>query len=448
MAFPDNPRVTGLRRDARMGELARAGEARALSRAAPGGAGDRALHRRRGARAVGRRAADRHLDRPRRRPTSAGSCARNREATRNYSLHTTGWAFDVARRYRSKRQALAFQFVLDRLQSLDLIAWVREPGAIHVTAAPEGKALLPLLERSTTPGMTDAIRTPDEILEGLPDFPYAPHYREVDGLRLAHIDEGDGAAGGDVARRADVVVPVAQGAAAGPRRGLSRRAAGPRRLRALGQADRARLVLLRPPRRRSAATLLEDLDLRDATFVVHDWGGPIGLRLAVEHPDRVARLVIMDTGLFTGEQTMSDAWRAVRRLRRAHRGPADRLARAARLPQRAARRGRRRLRRAVPEHASKAGARAFPLLIPKTPDAPGAAEGRRVLAALRADERPMLMLWAAEDPVLPPQVGERVRGGDRARAAPPRPRGGALPAGGPRRGDRPPDRRLAGLLVV
>src|SRR3954467_16006117 len=41
--------------------------------------------------------------------------------------------------------------------------------------------------------MTDAIRTPDPLLEGLPDFPYAPRYRTVAGLRLAHIDEGDGA---------------------------------------------------------------------------------------------------------------------------------------------------------------------------------------------------------------------------------------------------------------
>jgi hypothetical protein len=71
----------------------------------------------------------------------------NREATRNYSLHTTGWAFDVARRYRSERQALAFQFVLDRLQVLNVIAWVREPGAIHITAADDARALLPLLER-------------------------------------------------------------------------------------------------------------------------------------------------------------------------------------------------------------------------------------------------------------------------------------------------------------
>jgi hypothetical protein len=72
---------------------------------------------------------------------------RNGEATRSYSLHTTGWAFDIARKYRSKAHARAFQFVLDRLQVLDAVAWVREPGAIHVTAAPEGKALLPLLER-------------------------------------------------------------------------------------------------------------------------------------------------------------------------------------------------------------------------------------------------------------------------------------------------------------
>jgi Family of unknown function (DUF5715) len=71
----------------------------------------------------------------------------NFEATRNYSLHTAGWAFDVARSYRSKRQALAFQFVLDRLQVLNVIAWVREPRAIHITAAGDAEGLLPLLER-------------------------------------------------------------------------------------------------------------------------------------------------------------------------------------------------------------------------------------------------------------------------------------------------------------
>jgi len=59
----------------------------------------------------------------------------NPEATRAFSLHTTGWAFEVERRYRSRAQALAFQFVLDRLTALNRIAWVREPAAIHVTSA-------------------------------------------------------------------------------------------------------------------------------------------------------------------------------------------------------------------------------------------------------------------------------------------------------------------------
>ncbi len=66
---------------------------------------------------------------------------RNREATPNYSLHTTGWAFDILRSYSSRAQALALQFMLDRLQSLDLIAWVREPGAIHVTASADAERL-------------------------------------------------------------------------------------------------------------------------------------------------------------------------------------------------------------------------------------------------------------------------------------------------------------------
>lgn len=72
---------------------------------------------------------------------------RNAEATAGYSLHTTGWAFDVLRRYRSRDQAQAFQFLLDRLTALDVIAWVREPAAIHITVGPRAEALLPLLER-------------------------------------------------------------------------------------------------------------------------------------------------------------------------------------------------------------------------------------------------------------------------------------------------------------
>ncbi len=67
---------------------------------------------------------------------------RNIEATRSYSLHTTGFAFDISREYASRQQAQAFQFLLDRLTALDLIAWVREPGAIHVTVAGDADRLI------------------------------------------------------------------------------------------------------------------------------------------------------------------------------------------------------------------------------------------------------------------------------------------------------------------
>jgi haloalkane dehalogenase len=155
------------------------------------------------------------------------------------------------------------------------------------------------------------------------------------------------------------------------------------------------------------AGLLEQLDLRGATMVVHDWGGPIGIRLFVEHPDRFDRLVILDTGLFTGHQRMSDAWNMFRDfvertedlpismlVRNAvARGMDDETAAQYDAP--------------FPDAASKAGARAFPLMIPLTPDAPGAEAGQRVLAALRDDERPVLMLWADSDPILTVDTGRR-----------------------------------------
>jgi hypothetical protein len=73
---------------------------------------------------------------------------RNREAAQDYSLHTTGYAFDIRRQYESGRQAQAFQFLLDDLTAHGLIAWIREPGAIHVTVAKGAESLVDaMLER-------------------------------------------------------------------------------------------------------------------------------------------------------------------------------------------------------------------------------------------------------------------------------------------------------------
>ena len=71
--------------------------------------------------------------------------AENAEAARGYSLHTTGYAFDIRRRYESGAQAQAFQFVLDDLTSRGLIAWIREPAAIHVAVASDADELVDAL---------------------------------------------------------------------------------------------------------------------------------------------------------------------------------------------------------------------------------------------------------------------------------------------------------------
>jgi haloalkane dehalogenase len=250
----------------------------------------------------------------------------------------------------------------------------------------------------------DAIRTPDEVLEGLPDFPYEPHYREVDGLRLAHIDEGDGAP--VVMWHGEPTWSFLWRKVLPPVRDAGHRVICPD-LVGFGRSDK--------PTERDwysydrhveyAATLLTDLDIRGATFVVHDWGGPIGLRLAVEHPDRVDRLVIMDTGVSTGERRMGEEWQRFRdfvdRIEDVPMSPILQGGTHTELPPEVLAG----YEKPFPNAASKAGMRAFPGLIAQEPDAPGAEAGRRVLAALRQDPRPKLVLWADGDFVLPPAIG-------------------------------------------
>jgi hypothetical protein len=70
----------------------------------------------------------------------------NANAARTYSMHTTGYAFDIARAYASPRQARAFQFVLDRLSAVNAIAYIREAEAIHIAVASDAPQKLKALE--------------------------------------------------------------------------------------------------------------------------------------------------------------------------------------------------------------------------------------------------------------------------------------------------------------
>jgi haloalkane dehalogenase len=254
--------------------------------------------------------------------------------------------------------------------------------------------------------VTDAIRTPDEILEGLPDFPFVPRYRDFEGLRLAHLDEGEGPP--VLFLHGEPTWSFLWRKVIPPVRDAGYRCVAPD-LAGFGRSDKPidGNWYSYDRHTETIARLVEELDLQDATVVVHDWGGAIGLRVAVEDPERISRIVILDPAVFTGRQPMNESWLNFRDFVErtedlpigllirggCKRDPGEEVIAAYDAP--------------FPNADSKAGARAFPRILPTSPEMPGAEAGQRVLDALRSDKRPTLILWADSDPVLPLQTGER-----------------------------------------
>jgi haloalkane dehalogenase len=157
----------------------------------------------------------------------------------------------------------------------------------------------------------------------------------------------------------------------------------------------------------SVTRLVRELDLRELAVVVHDWGGLVGLRVAVENPERVERLVILDTGGWSG-RAPSDTWLRFRDAVRHVGGGLD----IGRLVAAGTSRGLADAVRAAydapfPTPESKAGALAFPELVPTEPGHPSAAALDRVRNALARWDTPAHVVWGADDAVLPPAVAER-----------------------------------------
>ena len=221
---------------------------------------------------------------------------------------------------------------------------------------------------------TEIFRTPEEQFEGLPDFPWEPKYSDWDGIRLARIDEGEGSP--VVLFHGEPTWSYLYRKMIPPLLDAGHRCIAPD-YAGFGRSDK-------PPdfgwysydRHATAmAALLNELDVRDATFVVQDWGGPIGMRVAAEHPEMFARLVVMDTGFFTGRQPMTDAWKKFRDfVAAAPRTCRSRCWSAAPATRAVATRCCAATAPPIPDPASKAGARAFPLMLPT--DARRARRGR------------------------------------------------------------------------
>ena len=155
----------------------------------------------------------------------------------------------------------------------------------------------------------------------------------------------------------------------------------------------------------SIARLADELDLRDLTVVVQDWGGPIGFRFAVEHPDRVARLVVMNTGI--GARAPNDEWlRFQAFMRRVDldivagqlirlslvQPSTDAVIAAYDAP--------------FPTRESRVGIAQFPELVATSADHPTAPKMLEVREALRSFDRPALVLFGDGDPIFSRRAAE------------------------------------------
>jgi haloalkane dehalogenase len=254
--------------------------------------------------------------------------------------------------------------------------------------------------------MTDVYRTPDARFANLPAFPFEPRYLDQDGLRMHYVDEGAGdpvlCLHGEptwsfLYRK---VIPTLASAA---------RVVAPDYF-GFGRSDKPtdRDWYTYDHHCESISRLVRELDLSRLTIVVQDWGGPIGLRLAAEQPERVERLVILNTGV-GGGRAPNDVWLAFREVVRAAGGDFQ----AGRLIRRACVRGLSDELVAAydapfPTPESKAGPLTFPEQVPTEPEHPNTAPLLAVREAMKEWTKPALILFGDSDPIFPPTVAESI----------------------------------------
>lgn len=154
-------------------------------------------------------------------------------------------------------------------------------------------------------------------------------------------------------------------------------------------------------------SFVEALDLEGVTLICQDWGAILGLPLAVsDQPERFDRIVAANALLTDGEREtgLADTWYGFREAVEATRdlptatfdvGALIDLSMEGDLSPSAARA----YEAPFPDDASKAGAYAWPPMVPQDPDMPGADRHARLLADLADYEKPLFAIFSDADDV-------------------------------------------------
>jgi len=251
------------------------------------------------------------------------------------------------------------------------------------------------------------LRTPDDRFQNLPDYNFAPHYLDIDALRIHYIDEGPADAPPVLLLHGEpswsylyrhMIPPIASA-------GL--RAVAPD-LIGFGKSDKpaAQIDYSYEMHVSWMKQFLETLELTNITLVCQDWGSLIGLRLAAENEERFDRIVLANGGLPTGDQEMPKAfriWRAFARFSPWF--PIGRIVQSGTVsvlnPEVIAA-----YDAPFLDSTYKAGARAFPKLVPAAPDDPAAPANRAAWEVFRNWRKPFLTAFSNRDPI--------TRGADKA----------------------------------